>query len=113
MLKLYDVLLRSYTLRSAFCATVRYGCCSALLYVTAAVLYYCTLRSAFFASVRYDWPSVISRRVIRFRDSGLLQAELNKLDVVVSLKLNQLYCMDNAFDGGRTPESTEEPEKPR
>lgn len=27
------------------------------------------------------------------------QAQLNELDVVVSLKLNQLYCMDNALEG--------------
>lgn len=76
-----------------------------LLYVAVGLFFcYCT---------RYGWPSAVSHRVIRFRDSRLLQAELNKLDVVVSLKLNQLYCMDNAFDGGRAPEGTEEPEKPR
>lgn len=27
------------------------------------------------------------------------QAQLNELDVVVSLKLNQLYCTDNALEG--------------
>lgn len=27
------------------------------------------------------------------------QAKVNKLDVVISLKLNQLYCMDNVMEG--------------
>lgn len=41
-----------------------------------------------------------------------VQTELNKLDVVVSLKLNQLYCMDNAVEG-HTGEGGEDEEKPR
>ena len=40
------------------------------------------------------------------------QTELNKLDVVVSLKLNQLFCMDNAVEG-HTGEGGEDGEKPR
>ncbi|CAM9684699.1 unnamed protein product [Scytosiphon promiscuus] len=40
------------------------------------------------------------------------QTELNKLDVVVSLKLNQLYCMDNAVEGQCT-EGGEDGDKPR
>lgn len=40
------------------------------------------------------------------------QTELNKLDVVVSLKLNQLYCMDNAVEG-HTGDGGEDGEKPR
>eukprot|EP00752_Nemacystus_decipiens_P009571 g8551.t1 len=40
------------------------------------------------------------------------QTELNKLDVVVSLKLNQLYCMDNAIEG-HTGDGGEDGEKPR
>ncbi|CAB1112884.1 unnamed protein product [Ectocarpus sp. CCAP 1310/34] len=39
------------------------------------------------------------------------QAELNKLDVVVSLKLNQLYCMDNAIE--EQAEGGEDGDKPR
>lgn len=41
------------------------------------------------------------------------QIELNKLDVVVSLKLNQLYCMDNAIEGQAGGEGGEDGEKPR
>lgn len=40
------------------------------------------------------------------------QTELNKLDVVVSLKLNQLYCMDNAVEG-QTTEGGEDGDMPR
>lgn len=40
------------------------------------------------------------------------KTELNKLDVVISLKLNQLYCMDNAVEAKAT-EGGEEGEKPR
>lgn len=45
------------------------------------------------------------------------QARLNKLDVVVSLKLNQLYCMDNALEGQTLEDHADrtvgETEKPR
>lgn len=40
------------------------------------------------------------------------QTELNKLDVVVSLKLNQLYCMDNMIEG-QAAGGGEDGDKPR
>ena len=91
-----------------------------LLYV--GLLCYCTMALC----SPYGWPSALLHVGLLFWPSVLwqhtstssaarlfLQAELNKLDVVVSLKLNQLYCMDNVFDGSRAPEGTEEVEKPR
>lgn len=49
-------------------------------------------------------------------DITLRQAQLNKLDVVIALKLNQLYCMDNAMESqeARSGEAApDENDKPR
>lgn len=65
-------------------------------------------------------PSPFTRHLCTFLlailETVLSQAELNKLDVVISLKLNQLYCMDNAVDSqgvGGGAEGGEGEEKPR
>lgn len=65
-------------------------------------------------------PSPFARRLYSFLlavlGTVLSQAELNKLDVVISLKLNQLYCMDNAVDSqgsGGGVEGGEDEDKPR